>query len=99
MLARKLLAEGHPDSELIRSRQEALNESWADLRTLANHREERLAGAHEIQRFNRCALYNIINYIPPKTRCQFIPSPYKAEMPIYAKTRHFVCPFPLTMYM
>ena len=82
VLARKLLAEGHPDSELIRSRQEALNESWADLRTLANHREERLAGAHEIQRFNRCALYNIIIYLQRldvssyllliKLRCQFM---------------------------
>ena len=52
-LAKKLLGERHPDSELISARQGALNQGWADLQTLAKYREERLAGAHEIQRFNR----------------------------------------------
>ena len=52
-LAKKLLIEGHPDSELIQKRQEAVNDSWAELKILARHREERLAGAHEIQKFNR----------------------------------------------
>ena len=52
-LAKKLLNERHPDSALIQTRQEAVNESWRDLRAVAKHREERLAGAHEIQKFNR----------------------------------------------
>lgn len=52
-LAKKLLGERHPDSDLIESRQEAVNQSWTDLTTLANHREEKLSGAHEIQKFNR----------------------------------------------
>ena len=53
MLAEKLQRESHPDVELIQSRQGALNESWKDLTTIAKHREQRLAGAHEIQKFNR----------------------------------------------
>lgn len=52
-LAEKLQKEGHPDKELIRSRQDALNQSWSDLTTIAKYREQRLAGAHEIQKFNR----------------------------------------------
>ena len=52
-LAKKLLDERHPDSDLIRTRQEGVNESWADLRAVAKHRKEKLAGAHEIQKFNR----------------------------------------------
>ena len=52
-LAEKLLRERHPDTELIRSRQEALNLSWGNLTTIARYREQRLAGAHEIQKFNR----------------------------------------------
>ena len=52
-LAKKLLMEGHPESELIESRQEAVEQNWEDLTTLANEREEKLAGAHEIQKFNR----------------------------------------------
>ena len=54
-LAKKLLSERHPDSDLIESRQEAVNQSWSDLTTLAKHREEKLSGAHEIQKFNRLA--------------------------------------------
>ena len=54
-LARKLLGERHPDSELVASRQEALNQAWADLRTVAKYREEKLREAHEIQKFNRDA--------------------------------------------
>ncbi len=52
-MADKLLAERHPDAELIRSRQESVNEGWSDLRTLAKYREEKLAGAFEIQKYNR----------------------------------------------
>lgn len=52
-MAERLLAEHHPDSELIHGRQEAVNEGWSDLRTLAKYREEKLAGAFEIQKYNR----------------------------------------------
>lgn len=52
-LAKKLLGERHPDSDLIESRQEAVKQSWEDLTALARQREEKLAGAHEIQKFNR----------------------------------------------
>ncbi len=52
-MADKLLTEHHPDAELIRSRQESVNEGWSDLRTLAKYREEKLAGAFEIQKYNR----------------------------------------------
>ena len=53
MLADKLKKECHPDLELILSRQESLNQSWRDLTTIAQYRDQRLAGAHEIQKFNR----------------------------------------------
>lgn len=52
-LAKKLVMEGHPESELIESRQESVEQNWEDLTTLASEREEKLAGAHEIQKFNR----------------------------------------------
>jgi len=51
--AQKLLRERHPDSDMIESRQEAVRQSWAELQMLAQRREEKLAGAHEIQKFNR----------------------------------------------
>ena len=53
--ARKLLRERHPDSDMIESRQEAVRQNWAELQMLAQRREEKLAGAHEIQKFNRSA--------------------------------------------
>lgn len=52
-LAKKLLKERHPDSELISTRQEAVKQNWEDLTSVAKEREEKLAGAHEIQKFNR----------------------------------------------
>eukprot|EP00731_Ephydatia_muelleri_P023860 Em0016g131a len=52
-LAEQLVEENHPDTELIRTRQEALNQAWKDLRGLAQLRHEKLMGAHEIQKFNR----------------------------------------------
>lgn len=50
---KKLLGEGHPDSDLIESRQEAVCQSWSELTSVSKKREEKLAGAHEIQKFNR----------------------------------------------
>lgn len=52
-LAKKLLRERHPDSELIEARQEAVEQNWEELTSVAKEREEKLAGAHEIQKFNR----------------------------------------------
>lgn len=47
------MEENHPDAELIGMRQEALNQAWKDLKGLAQLRQEKLMGAHEIQKFNR----------------------------------------------
>jgi len=54
-LADKLVAEGHPERDTILSRKEELNEAWMRLKQLALMRQEKLFGAHEIQRFNRDA--------------------------------------------
>ncbi|XP_067662527.1 spectrin alpha chain-like isoform X1 [Haliotis asinina] len=54
-LADKLVADGHPDEETIRQRQQEVNEAWQRLKQLSLLRQERLFGAHEIQRFNRDA--------------------------------------------
>ncbi|XP_050699362.1 spectrin alpha chain-like isoform X2 [Eriocheir sinensis] len=54
-LAEKLVSEGHPEVEVITKRKNELNEAWQRLRQLALNRQEKLFGAHEIQRFNRDA--------------------------------------------
>ena len=54
-LADKLVSDGHPEKETITQRKEELNEAWARLKQLALMRQEKLFGAHEIQRFNRDA--------------------------------------------
>ncbi|CAF0847409.1 unnamed protein product [Brachionus calyciflorus] len=43
----------HIDTSQIRVKQKDLNEAWSRLRLLASHRQEKLFGAHEIQRLNR----------------------------------------------
>ncbi|KAK9736583.1 Variant SH3 domain [Popillia japonica] len=54
-LAEKLIMEGHPDRDIIVTRKEELNNAWARLKQLSLMRQEKLFGAHEIQRFNRDA--------------------------------------------
>jgi len=54
-LASKLLEEGHPEAQVITKRRQELEEAWNRLRQLALTRQEKLLGAHEIQRFNRDA--------------------------------------------
>ncbi|XP_032452714.1 spectrin alpha chain isoform X2 [Nasonia vitripennis] len=54
-LADKLLLDAHPERDTILRRKEELNESWQRLKQLAILRQEKLFGAHEIQRFNRDA--------------------------------------------
>lgn len=53
--AEKLINDDHPERETIRKRREELNEAWNKLKSLTLLRQERLFGAHEIQRFNRDA--------------------------------------------
>lgn len=52
-LAEKLQKEKHPDMEVVKTHLETLREAWRELNTMAEHRERRLAAAHEIQHFNR----------------------------------------------
>lgn len=54
-LAAKLLEEGHPEAQVITKRRQELEEAWNRLRQFALTRQEKLLGAHEIQRFNRDA--------------------------------------------
>ncbi|KAK9511533.1 hypothetical protein O3M35_000170 [Rhynocoris fuscipes] len=54
-LADKLVSDGHPEREMILKRKEELNEAWTRLRQQALMRQEKLFGAHEIQRLNRDA--------------------------------------------
>lgn len=54
-LADNLLRDGHPERDTIVRRKEELNERWQRLKQLAILRQEKLFGAHEIQRFNRDA--------------------------------------------
>ncbi|KAL1139006.1 hypothetical protein AAG570_009067 [Ranatra chinensis] len=54
-LADQHLAEGHPERDVILKRKEELNEAWMRLKQQALMRQEKLFGAHEIQRLNRDA--------------------------------------------
>ena len=54
-LVEKLINDGHPEVEVIEKRKRELNEAWERLKQMALTRQERLFGAHEIQRFNRDA--------------------------------------------
>lgn len=51
-LADKLIQDAHPDRDTITKRKDDLNEAWKRLKQLAIVRQEKLFGAHEIQRFN-----------------------------------------------
>ncbi|XP_021345339.1 spectrin alpha chain-like, partial [Mizuhopecten yessoensis] len=51
-LAEQLVADEHPEETTIRARQQEINEAWQRLKQLSLLRQERLFGAHEIQRFN-----------------------------------------------
>ena len=55
LLGDKLLSSEHPEEETIKKRQADLNEAWERLKAASLKRQERLFGAHEIQRFNRDA--------------------------------------------
>ncbi|KAI2810972.1 Spectrin alpha chain, non-erythrocytic 1 [Blomia tropicalis] len=53
--AAELIQNGHPEKEQIEQRSIEIREAWARLLELKKRREEKLFGAHEIQRFNRDA--------------------------------------------
>ena len=53
--ADKLTGEQHPEAQVITGKKAELLEAWARLKSLAMSRQQRLLGAHEIQRFNRDA--------------------------------------------
>jgi spectrin alpha len=63
--ADKLLGEGHPDHEIILGRQEAVNSAWKNLKTLASEREGKLAGALQLQEFNRLVLGSYVSRLGP----------------------------------
>merc|ERR1719411_2501388 len=50
-----LIMEQHPDGDAIQKKREEVNSAWQRLKQLALLRQEKLFGAHEIQRFNRDA--------------------------------------------
>ncbi|XP_056641828.1 spectrin alpha chain isoform X2 [Diorhabda sublineata] len=54
-LADKLLHDGHPERDQIITRKEELNNAWQRLKQITLMRQDKLYGAHEIQRFNRDA--------------------------------------------
>lgn len=54
-LSEKLVVDGHPERDTIIRKKDELNEAWQRLKQLAILRQEKLFGAHEIQRFNRDA--------------------------------------------
>ena len=51
--ADELVDAAHPDLSQIRAKQKELNDAWHRLRLNASQRQERLFGAHEVQRLNR----------------------------------------------
>ncbi len=48
--ADRLISEGHPEAEAVANKKREVLEAWARLKSLAIARQERLFGAHEIQR-------------------------------------------------
>ena len=54
-MADKLIQDGHPESSQITNRKEDLNSAWQRLKQMTLMRQDKLYGAHEIQRFNRDA--------------------------------------------
>ncbi|GMR45924.1 hypothetical protein PMAYCL1PPCAC_16119, partial [Pristionchus mayeri] len=53
--ARKLVEDGHEETEQIYKKRDEVNDAWHRLSTLAATRKENLYGAHQVQRFNRDA--------------------------------------------
>ena len=52
-IAEQLILDKHPEVETIQQKRDEVIESWKRLQQLSLLRQDRLYGAHEIQRFNR----------------------------------------------
>ena len=50
-----MINDSHPDVDQINDRKNEVLDAWANLKALATSKQEKLYGAHEIQRFNRDA--------------------------------------------
>ena len=57
--ADRLVADQHPENSVISDKKAELLEAWARLKFLTTARQQKLLGAHEIQRFNRCDIVDI----------------------------------------
>lgn len=53
--ADKIVSMEHPESEAVLAKKKEVLDAWAHLKSLTSGRQEKLFGAHEIQRFNRDA--------------------------------------------
>ena len=53
--AEKLINDSHPEIDQINSRKDEVLDAWNNLKAMAVSKQEKLFGAHEIQRFNRDA--------------------------------------------
>ena len=53
--AEKLINDSHPEIDQINSRKNEVLDAWNNLKAMAVSKQEKLFGAHEIQRFNRDA--------------------------------------------
>lgn len=49
------MQDGHPERDQITNRKDELNNAWQRLKQMTLLRQDKLYGAHEIQRFNRDA--------------------------------------------
>ncbi len=63
--ADELVDTGHPDKLSIRGKQKEVKAPWNRLRKYASQRQERLFGAHEIQRLDR-DIDEVISWINEK---------------------------------
>lgn len=60
--AEKLINDSHPEIDQINSRKDEVLDAWNNLKAMAVSKQEKLFGAHEIQRFNRDADETIGKY-------------------------------------
>ena len=65
--ADKLTNNQHQESQVVTNKKAELLEAWARMKSLAAERQQKLLGAHKIQRFNRDAdQYETIAWIAEK---------------------------------
>ena len=64
----KLINDSHPEVNQINDRKNEVLEAWAKLKNLAASKQEKLYGAHEIQRWRHLSFKSFPWY---KTKCVF----------------------------